>query len=141
LIFDHIGVIAPRLETGRKHLALLGVGDWTVEFRDEGIGVYVQFGRDASNVCYEIVAPLGETSPVSQALKDRRAIINHVAYRVRDLAQEAERLRSQGCFVVGAPQPAVAYGGARVQFFVTPLRMIVELVEAEGHAHGFGSAA
>lgn len=139
--FDHIGIVAPTLETGRKHLALLGIGDWTEAFRDEGIDVFVQFGRDRSNTCYEIIAPLGEASPVSQALKDRRAIINHVAYRVADLAAEAERLASQRCFVVGPPKPAVAYRGASVQFFVTPLKMIVELIEAPDHAHAFRRGA
>jgi hypothetical protein len=32
---------------------------------------------------------------------------------------------------LGEPRPAVAFGGARVIFFLTPLRMIVELVETE----------
>ena len=35
------------------------------------------------------------------------------------------------------PKPAIAYGGRRIQFFVTPMRFIVELIEAPYHRHEF----
>jgi methylmalonyl-CoA/ethylmalonyl-CoA epimerase len=46
-------------------------------------------------------------------------------------------LRAQGCCPAGAPQPAVAYGGRRVQFFVSPLRFVIELIEKPDHMHTF----
>ena len=44
-------------------------------------------------------------------------------------------MRSVGCVATGDPRPAVAYGGHMVQFWVSPLRFIVELVEAPEHEH------
>jgi hypothetical protein len=41
----------------------------------------------------------------------------------------------QDCVPTGEPKPAIAYGGRRVQFFFTPLHMIVELIEALDHRH------
>ena len=46
-------------------------------------------------------------------------------------------LKFEGYAPAGEPKPAIAYGGARIQFFVTPARFIVELVEAPGHEHHF----
>jgi methylmalonyl-CoA/ethylmalonyl-CoA epimerase len=81
--------------------------------------------------------PLGESSPVRVALSDRRALLNHVAYLVPDLADAAAKLRSQGCVPTGAPRRAIAYGGRSIQFFLTPLYFLLELIEAPDHEHAF----
>ena len=134
--FDHIGIVVASMERGKAHLTtLLGVERWTEAFSDEVNGVHVQFGLDRSGLCYEIIAPYGPNSPVAQVLQTRRGIINHVAYLVEDLAAGAERMQANGCIVAGAAKPAIAYGGRSIQFFVSPLRFIVELVEAPAHRH------
>ncbi len=99
----------------------------------------MQFGRDPSGLCYEIIAPLHAESPVSRTLRTGDRILNHLAYRVDNLEQAADRLRRQGCVSAGEPKPAVAYGGRPIQFFLAPLRFIVELIEAPEHAHRYGS--
>ena len=109
-------------------------------FEDPGIGVYVLFGKDQSGVCYELISPLGENSPIRQALSTGARILNHVAYLTDDLDMEAERFRNGGCIAAGPATPAVAYGGAPVQFFVTPLRFIIELIGAPGHNHAYSRA-
>ncbi len=126
------------MSAGRDHLvALLGITRWSEEFVDPGIGVYVQFGLDPSGLCYEIIAPLREDSPVTRALNARDRILNHVAYLVPDLEAEAARIRQLRCMPAGPAMPAVAYGGRRVQFFVSPLYFIIELIEAPDHAHRY----
>ncbi len=35
------------------------------------------------------------------------------------------------------PQPAVAFSGAHVQFFMSPLGFVVELIEVHGCVHKF----
>ena len=80
-------------------------------------------------LCYELVAPAGEESPVTQVLKTRRNVINHLAYRVSNLQASAERLRTQRHLPLGPSQPAIAFGGSHVQFFLSPLGHIVELIE------------
>lgn len=136
--FDHIGVVVKSLPIGKKHLNnILQITDWTRQIVDPVNGVGIQFGRDQSGIVYELLCPLDENSPVYSALKGGKAIINHVAYIVEDLEAGANHLLRNGCGAAGQPNPAVAYGGARIQFFVTPLRAIIELIEAPSHVHLF----
>jgi methylmalonyl-CoA/ethylmalonyl-CoA epimerase len=141
LRFDHIGVVVRTLAEGRTHLStLLPIREWTVEFVDPVNGVSVQFGRDRSGICYEAVAPLGDESPLTLALRTGARILNHVAYRVANLTEAGTHLRENGCVPAGPPKPAIAYRGCSIQFFVTPLRFIIELVEAPDHEHLFTEA-
>jgi len=136
LQFDHLGLVVKSLAKGRGVLsAMLGVTRWTQEFCDPVNGVLLQFCRDPAGVCYELLEPLDETSPVYPALAGGKAILNHVAYRVEDLSAQGERLCRAGCAPTSAPKPAVAYGGRPVQFFVSPLRFVIELIEAPVHEH------
>ena len=128
--FDHIGLVVESIDTGRAFLTeTLGIDRWTPVTDDPGLGVSVQFGRDGDGPVIELIAPLGPASPIAGALRGNKNILNHLAYSVADLAAEGERLRSQGCHPAGEPKPALAYGGALVQFWVTPLRFLVELIE------------
>ena len=130
--FDHIGLVVKKIARGRTFLeASLGVSDWTGEIRDELNGVIAQFGRDPSGLVYELLEPLGPDSPIGNALSSRRAILNHVAYRVHDLAAAADQLRDQGCAPVAPARPGIAFGGRPIQFFVTPLHFVLELIEGE----------
>jgi methylmalonyl-CoA/ethylmalonyl-CoA epimerase len=136
--FDHVGVVVPELGEGRSWFTdLLSIREWTAEVADPVNGVYVQFGRDASGMCYELIAPIAEESPVSRTLASGDNILAHVAYLVPDLAAAAERLRQKRCFPIGSPKPAIAYGGSKIQFFFTPLRLLIELIEAPGHRHSY----
>ena len=134
--FDHIGVVVAELAAGRELLgAMFDVSQWTEVFEDAGIGVLVQFGRGETGPCYELIAPFGDASPITGSLRGGRNILNHVAYLVADLDAEGARMLEQGCISTNAPQPAVAYGGRRVQFWMSPLRFLVELIEAPEHEH------
>jgi len=136
--FDHLGLVARSLAKGRRGIGeALGISHWTEEIEDPVNGVRLQFGRDRAGVVYELLEPLDATSPVYPALASGRAILNHVAYLVPNLGGAAEILRSGGAGPTSEPKPAIAYGGARIQFFITSVRMIVELIEAPGHQHHF----
>ncbi len=130
MIFDHIGLFVRDIETGRQQLqALLPIESWTEIVDDPGIHVRVQFGVDRSGIRYELVAPLDGPNPVSGALASGTNILNHVAYRSGDFEAAMETLRRQGSLPLGRPQPAAAFGGRRVAFYLTSLRFIIELVE------------
>jgi methylmalonyl-CoA/ethylmalonyl-CoA epimerase len=95
--FDHLGLVSRSLADGRAALeALLLVQEWTREITDPVNRVCVQFGRDSSGVCYELIAPLGADSPIAKTLRSGKNILNHVAYLVPDLAAGRERLRAAG---------------------------------------------
>lgn len=129
--FDHIGVFVKTLDQGRARLQeMLPIAKVGQVFHDPLLKVSVQFLHDTGGICYELVAPNGEGNPVDAMLAEKRNILNHVAYKVADFDAGVEHLRKAGCMPLGMPQPALAFGGARVVFFLTPLRMIIELIEA-----------
>ena len=128
--FDHIGLVVPDLASGVAYCRdVLGLNRFSVAVEDPLQRVWVQFVHDEHGLCYELVAPVGEDSPVTQVIKTRRNVINHLAYRVPSLQEGAVRLREQRHLPLGPSQPAVAFGGAHVQFFLSPLGHIVELIE------------
>jgi methylmalonyl-CoA/ethylmalonyl-CoA epimerase len=128
--FDHIGVFVRTIAEGGAQLsAMLPVARRSEIYTDPLIRVHVQFLYDAGGLCYELVAPYGEGNPVDGALKTRRNILNHVAYRTASLDGELAKLREQGAVPLGEPKPAVAFGGRRVVFVMTPLNFVIELIE------------
>lgn len=128
--FDHIGLVVPDLASGEAYCRdVLGLSHFSVAVEDPLQRVWVQFVHDDQGLCYELVAPAGEESPVTQVLKSRRNVINHLAYRVASLPESAARLREQRHLPLGPSQPAIAFGGSHVQFFLSPLGHIVELIE------------
>lgn len=138
MIFDHIGLVVEDLAAGRQFLeTTLAITSWTPVIHDEILGVSVCFGRSQTNPAIELIAPLGTSSPVAAALRGSKSILNHLAYLVEDLGEAAQTLRESGCLPAGDPKPALAYGGAWIQFFVSPLRFLIELIEAPKHVHPF----
>ena len=128
--FDHIGIFVKKIEIGRDILeSLLPIVRQSEVHNDPGMGIQVQFLYDEDNICYEIVAPNGENNPVDPILNSRRNILNHIAYRVDDFEGELNRMRASGCLPLGQPQPALAFNGACVAFFLSPLNFIIELIE------------
>ena len=131
MIFDHIGLFVRDIEAGRRQLAaLLPISHWTEVVDDRLMNVRVQFGLDASGIRYELVAPLGHPNPVDRVLDEGKTVLNHVAYRCADFESACAAMRGAGAVPLGRPQPAAAFEDARVAFYLTPLRFIVELVEA-----------
>jgi methylmalonyl-CoA/ethylmalonyl-CoA epimerase len=139
LELDHLGLIVQDIAVGRTFLQqTLGITLWTPVVDDPGLGVSVQFGTTpGGQLTYELITPLGESAPIANALRTGKHILNHLAYLTPDLEASAAHLRGQGCYPAGEPQPALAYEGRRVQFWMSPLRFVIELIEKPGHRHRF----
>ncbi len=136
--FDHIGITTWDLASGRLLLEQsVLVERWTAEFRDEINDVHVQFGRCPSGICYELVAPLSERSPITRVLSKKVNVLNHLAYLVDDLATHGSRLEASGFVPVAVARPAIAYGGRPIRFFVSASRLMIELIEAPMHQHHY----
>lgn len=72
--------------------------------------------HDDNSLCYELVAPADEESPVPLVLKIRRNVINHLVYRVTSLQESASAIS----------QPSISFGCVHDQFFLSPLGHIIE---------------
>ena len=128
--FDHIGIFCKNLDFGRNKLKkIFPILNLSEEFHDPLLKVSVQFLYDDSHICYELVAPNGSSNPVDSVLKNKKNMINHIAYKVHDFDSAVKKYRDLGCVPLTSPQPAIAFNGARVIFFLTSLDIIVELVE------------
>ena len=139
--FDHVGMVVPSLQKGRRlHGGPLGIERWSREWDDPVNGVRLQFGIDCSGIVWELLEPLGDDSPVANALKQRTHLLNHLAYRVEHLDEESAKLRERGALPIAAPSPAIAFGDARIQFFMTGSGLLLELIEAPGFTHHYESA-
>ena len=138
LTFDHVGMVVRDLKSGFGNVcSLLPIVSATQIYDDQMLGVSVQFLRDASGVIFELIAPLGDNSPVAKIAASGRGVINQVAYRVRNLADAAQYFRAQGATPTGTAKPAIAFAGAPVQFFLTKEFVVVELIESEGASREF----
>ncbi len=68
--FHHLGIVAQTAEIGKRHLNnLLGVLDWALPIADPFQQVEVLFAVDSSGICFELIASLGERSPVLSYLQ------------------------------------------------------------------------
>lgn len=138
LTFDHAGVVVRDLARGFQSIkTLLPIISRTKRFDDQQLGVSVQFLQDESGVVFELIAPLGSSSPVAKIAASRIGVINQLAYRVEDLSRAGEYFRFNGATPTAPPKPAIAFGGALVQFFLVPEGFIVELIEAPTFSHRF----
>jgi methylmalonyl-CoA/ethylmalonyl-CoA epimerase len=138
MIFDHIGIVVKDVDAAVAAAAsLFGAHEATRRFDDEVLGVSVRFVRDPSGIVYEMIAPLGAESPVAQALESRTNLLNQIAYRTPALAPSVMALRKQGSMSLGPAKPAKAFDGAKVQFLLSELGFIIELIEAPDFRHQF----
>ena len=141
LTFDHLGVVCRTLDIGKAFLSqTLAVNEWTEASTDPIQKVHVQFGRDGAGTVFELIAPSDTDSKIAATLKSHKNILNHLAYRTPDIARASAALEAQGCIAISPADPAVAFGGALIQFFYSPLDFIIELIELDGMTHKFSAS-
>ena len=129
--FHHIGIFCNTINEGKKKsLNLLKPKKISKITYDKNLGVKVLFITDKDNIIYEIVAPYGKKNPVSKILKQKKNILNHIAYKVKNFDNVILKLRSKGFAPLGRAQPALAFKNMRVCFFLTPLNFIIEVIES-----------
>lgn len=128
--FDHIGIFVKELDFGYQQLSkLFEICNKSIVYHDSLLHVSVQFCYDQHGICYELVAPYGTNSPVNNVINNNTSTLNHIAYKTNGFDESILKLRKTGCIPLGNAQPALAFDGARVIFFLTPLRLIFELIE------------
>jgi methylmalonyl-CoA/ethylmalonyl-CoA epimerase len=83
------------------------------------------------NTKIELIAPLGESSPISNFLaRNPQGGIHHVCYEVSDIRAARDRLRESGARVLGDGEPKIGAHGKPV-LFLHPKDFCGTLVEIE----------
>ena len=131
---DHIGVAVEDLDAAlalyERDFAIELVHRETVE--SQGVEAVL---LDVGENHVELLAPLGEDTPVGKFLAKKGPGLHHVAYQTADIEAELERLRAAGLRLIDE-QPRTGIRGSRVAFLHPAATggVLTEIVEpAHGH--------
>ncbi|HUD23198.1 MAG TPA: VOC family protein [Acidobacteriaceae bacterium] len=130
----HVGVAVPTLGPTTELLSdLFGYRVVSGPFEDPLQKVTVNFlAKSDSDVAeIELIAPLGEDSPIESILAKSGGGAYHLCFETSELEGALEHARKNGCVVVASPVPAVAFQGRRIAWIYTRSRQLFELVEAK----------
>lgn len=129
---DHVGIavaeIEPALELWRDTMQLDVAHREIVE--EQGVEAVL---LDVGENHIELLAPLGEDTPVGKFLAKRGPGMHHVAYQVSDIDATLAALAEAGLPLIDK-QPRVGIGGSRVAF-LDPKgtgRVLTEIVQPAG---------
>ncbi|HEY0291117.1 MAG TPA: methylmalonyl-CoA epimerase [Hansschlegelia sp.] len=127
---NHVAIAVPDLEAATAvYRDTLGAAVTPATDQPEH-GVTVVF-IELPNTKIELLAPLGEKSPIA-AFLDRAPAggIHHVCYEVDDILVARDQLKAQGARVLGDGEPKIGAHGKPV-LFLHPKDMLGTLVELE----------
>ena len=129
----HVGVAVPSLDSTTELLSsLFGYKVVSGPFDDPIQKVTVNFlaksGNDPAEI--ELIAPLTDDSPIRSILAKDRGAAYHLCFETSDIDRALIHAQNNGCIVVSAPVPAVAFQGRRIAWIYTRSRQLFELVEA-----------
>ena len=124
----HLGYLVKKKEAAKKAFSSLGyevTDDWV---HDELRGVDLCFMKK-DNLLVELVCPFSDDSVVSGLKKRNGNGPYHICYVSESIEKDAETLRDLGYLPTTEAEPAPAFGGKNVQFFIHPMLGMIELVE------------
>jgi methylmalonyl-CoA/ethylmalonyl-CoA epimerase len=130
----HVGVAVPSLDPATDTLStLFGYRVISGPFDDPIQKVSVNFLTQSDNDVAEIelIAPLGQDSPITAMLAKSGGGAYHLCFETSDIEQALVHAKDNGCIVISGPVPAVAFNGRRIAWIYTKSRQLFELVEAE----------
>jgi methylmalonyl-CoA/ethylmalonyl-CoA epimerase len=79
----------------------------------------------------ELLAPLGENSPIANFLaRNPQGGVHHLCFEVDDIIEARDRLLAQGARLAGAPEPKIGAHGKPV-LFLHPKDFVGTLIELE----------
>ncbi len=127
---NHVAIAVPDLE-GASALYRDTLGAVVGAAQDQpDHGVRVVF-VDLPNTKIELLAPLGENSPISGFLeKNVAGGIHHICYEVKDILAARDRLVDSGARVLGGGEPKIGAHGKPV-LFLHPKDFNGTLIELE----------
>jgi len=130
---DHIGVAVEDIDEAlalyERDFAIELVHRETVE--SQGVEAVL---LDVGENHVELLAPLGEDTPVGKFLAKKGPGLHHVAYQTADIDAELERLKEAGLRLIDE-QPRTGIRGSRVAFLHPAATggVLTEIVEPAAH--------
>lgn len=124
----HIGYAVGDLDQATRLFVDLGYCREGPVVCDEDRRVMIQFVRNGSYLV-ELLAALGDGSPVKGVLQRSGSGPYHICYACSDLGKATAMLIGQGYRKIEEPGQAVALGNARVAFFYHRQVGLLELLE------------
>jgi methylmalonyl-CoA/ethylmalonyl-CoA epimerase len=129
LRFHHIGMAVESLRAAVEWLQETGdASPRSDPVHDPIQGVNLCF-LELGGQRIELLEPEGSGSRVDRYVESGGAY--HICFEVENLDVALRTWRERGAFPVTKPEPAVAFGGRRVVFLLTPQRLLVELLEID----------
>ena len=129
--FHHIGIIVSDIDLGTNFLKdLYPITKISRTIIDKKIGVKIKFLTGKDKLLIELISPIGKKSPIKNLLNKKKSIINHLAYKVKNLELNISILKKKKCLQITNPIKARAFKDKRGVFFMTPLNYIIELIES-----------
>jgi methylmalonyl-CoA/ethylmalonyl-CoA epimerase len=132
---DHIGVavreIEPALEIYRDRFELQVAHREVVT--EQGVEALL---LDVGENHVELLAPLGEDTPVGRFLAKQGPGLHHVAYQVADIEQTLAQLKAAGMELIDE-RPRTGIRGSRVAFMHprSSAGVLTEIVQPAGEGH------
>ena len=132
---DHVGVavyeIEPALEIYRDRFELQVAHREVVA--EQGVEALL---LDVGENHVELLAPLGEDTPVGRFLAKQGPGLHHVAYQVADIEQTLAQLKAAGMELIDE-RPRTGIRGSRVAFMHprSSAGVLTEIVQPAGEGH------
>lgn len=128
----HMGLATNDIDESTRSLALCDYilsPEYPDIIEDEELGVRLRFLiPKAGGALLELVAGLGDRSPVEQILRKAGASLYHICFEVSDIQRAFEELKRGGYRAVSKVMPAKAFGGRTIQFVYHKDSGLVELL-------------
>jgi len=130
LRLHHIGLVVRAIEEFRTfYIDVLHYRERTSVIHDSIQTAFVQFfSIPGSDHYIELVAPDSDTSKLREASRKGKPL-NHLCYSCHNIAHMVSFLKESGCIVRQDPVPAVAFDGRFIAWLMTPVGLLIELVE------------
>lgn len=127
LRFHHVGYACKSLELELSYFLPLGYKIDGVTFEDpiqkiKGCFIYLDSFR------LELLEAMEIGSPINAYL-NRGIKMYHTAYLSSDMASDSMELRQAGALEIVKPVNAIAFGGAKISFWMLRNHHLIELIE------------
>jgi len=129
--FHHTGfVVASIAAVIENFCRAVGGSNWSETWHDplQGVRVAFIYPSHPGDPSIELVEPAGPNSPVGKFL-ERSGGLHHLCFEVDNLDELVRGASARGLIMIRRPQPATAFGGRRISWFLTREGLLIEYLE------------